>query len=491
MTKTPSIVWRGGIDNPPSHLQNNSFEFLNLTKNFEETIDWNFSDYGKLWTYNLNYFDFLNQKRIDKKFALGLIEDYITKDSFLKEGHEPYTISLRGINWIKFLAKSEIADTNVNRKLYQHYLRLKDNLEYHLLGNHLLENGYSMLFGAYYFKNEEFYKIASGILKEEMEEQILEDGAHFELSPMYHQIMLYRLLDCINLLKDNSWKKDVLYSFLIKKAKKMLGWLATITYSNGDIPMVNDCAHDIAPTSRALFNYAEYLDISFNKTPLKESGYRKFIGKDYELFVDVGNIGPDYQPGHAHSDTFSFELYLKEQPYIVEVGTSTYEKNENRQKERQTSSHNTVMLNNMEQTQVWGGFRVGKRSKACVMEDKKEHVLACHDGYKSIGARHLRKFVSSDEKITIQDQVLMKRNHKLNQTAFFHFHPSIEELIIFENKVILPQGKIMLEFSKSILGIKEVKYEYALGFNKTTKAKRIEVDFQEDLTTHIHIVDKN
>ncbi|MCK5662355.1 MAG: hypothetical protein KAI17_02665, partial [Thiotrichaceae bacterium] len=34
------------------------FTFLNLSHEFEDVIDWNCPAYGKLWTYNLNYFDY-------------------------------------------------------------------------------------------------------------------------------------------------------------------------------------------------------------------------------------------------------------------------------------------------------------------------------------------------------------------------------------------------------------------------------------------------
>ena len=47
---------------------------------------------------------------------------------------------------------------------------------------------------------------------------------------------------------------------------------------------------------------------------------------NYELFIDVGNIGPDYQPAHAHSDTFNFELIKGDNPIFVDTGISTYEK---------------------------------------------------------------------------------------------------------------------------------------------------------------------
>ena len=75
----------------------------------------------------------------------------------LKDGLEPYPTSLRCINWIKYLSKENIQDEVINKSLYNQYLRLLDNLEYHLLGNHLLENGLSLLFGAYYFKDDSLY----------------------------------------------------------------------------------------------------------------------------------------------------------------------------------------------------------------------------------------------------------------------------------------------------------------------------------------------
>ena len=110
-------------------------------------------------------------------------------------------------------------------------------------------------------------------------EEILMDGAHFELSPMYHQILLNRTLDCIKLSELNPWKEDELVPFLKEKASRMLSWLKEVTFSTGNIPMFNDCAYDIAPRSEQLFDYARSLKIPYIKVPLKESGYRKFLGK--------------------------------------------------------------------------------------------------------------------------------------------------------------------------------------------------------------------
>lgn len=85
-----------------------------------------------------------------------------------------------------------------------------------------------------------------------IKEQVLSDGAHFELSPMYHCIMLGRVLDCYNLVSQNALFNQELESFLKKKAGMMLGWLEKIVFKNGDIPLMNDAAFGIALTYRQL-----------------------------------------------------------------------------------------------------------------------------------------------------------------------------------------------------------------------------------------------
>ena len=50
------------IPNEITYLGDNTFQFLNLQKSFGEQVDWEFVEFGRLWGYNLNYFEFLNQK---------------------------------------------------------------------------------------------------------------------------------------------------------------------------------------------------------------------------------------------------------------------------------------------------------------------------------------------------------------------------------------------------------------------------------------------
>lgn len=460
----------------------NQFTFLNKTKAFEGKIDWNYSRFGKLWTYNLNYFDFLNQHRITNSDAISLLDKFCESPNEVKVGVEPYPISLRGINWIKFFARNKIDSQVYNQVLRSHYLHLSQNLEFHLLGNHLLENAFSLLFGAFYFMDDKFFRAASKILKEELAEQILDDGAHFELSPMYHQILLFRLLDCINLVKNNPWKNDGLLDLLERAAMRMMGWLQAVTFKNGDIPMVNDSAFGIAPSTSSLLEYAARLRIESDKIVLSDSGYRMVSKGKYELFLDVGNIGPDYIPGHAHSDTFNFVLYLKEKPIIVDLGTSIYDVCVRRRKERSTISHNTVQINDLEQSEVWSAFRVGKRARVLELDETDTSIEAIHNGYSKVGVIHKRKWSWSDKKILIEDKLITKKSKILSQ-ARIHFHPDVN-FIIKKNYVDLCGLRIEFE---GRFELEQFDYEFALGFNSRKKAKGVLIAFNESLITRIFI----
>lgn len=458
-----------------------SFTFLNQSHTFEEAIDWNLNRYGKLWTYNFNYFDYLHQPEMTKEQGLKLIQSFIDQIRNNREGMEPYPTSLRGINWINFLNKHEISDKEVDASLYAQYRILMDNLEYHLLGNHLLENGFSLLFGAFYFQDKKLFDTALRILKEQLEEQILGDGGHFERTPMYQQILLDRLLDCINLVKNNTWINDkYLNKKLISKASLMLGWLQEISFKNNNIPLVNDATLGIAPDKQELEEYAKRLNVSPKKVQLKESGYRKFDRDGIELLIDIGRIGPDYQPAHAHSDTFNFILHYDNKPIIVDTGISTYEDSDRRLIERGTSAHNTVKYGDIEQSEVWSAFRVGRRAKPFKIQKSESSAKAFHDGYSHLGVIHSRKWKLIEDSIVITDW-LQGQNQKESK-AYFHIHPDIEPEIT--EKDIFQVADIMLSFD----GCKksELKHwSFASGFNKLVDGFKIEVSFTGKLRTRI------
>lgn len=461
-----------------SYLGDNTFNFLNLEHTFEDQIDWNFSRHGKLWTYNLNYFEFLGQQTITVDAGLELMLDFAQQYETITEGLEQYPTSLRIMNWIKFVSVHQIENEIVEQVIYSDILRIRKMPEYHLLANHLLENGFALFFGACYFRDPQMLKKSERILIPELKEQILNDGAHFELSPMYHQIILSRILDCINILHNNpATDSGILPALFRENASKMLGWLLNMTFSNGDVPHVNDSTNDIAPATETIKQYAGSLDIDPQQTPLNDSGYRKINQDDYELVLDVGNIGPDYNPGHAHSDTLNFVLYYKSQPLIVDTGISTYEKNQLRNSQRSTAAHNTVRILNKEQSEVWDGFKVAKRAKCSIEKETQNSIVASHDGYKGLGITHKRSFTYTPESIIIADTL----NQASTAKAFLHFHPRIS-IDIVGNQINGAFGSIYIGGSGSV---KTGEYQYALGYNQTKTATMVIIEFTQNLETTI------
>lgn len=475
------IHFEGGLENYDTFSGDNNFCFLNLKHSFGTTVDWDFSKLGKLWTYNLNYFEFLNQENNHQYQSEyhDLIHEFILKLPKLKNANEPFPTSLRIINWVKYFMTHDIDDQKWNTALYGQCYLLKDNIEYHLMGNHLLENGFALTISGIYFQDTTLYSKGKNILTAELHEQILDDGAHFELSPMYHCLMLYRLLETIHILKSNvtlvnsgMGNQDAFLSYLVMKAEKMCGWLQAMLYEDGSYPHFNDSADGIAPKPYDLMNYAEYLGINSMPTQLSDSGFRRIKNHTFDLIIKAGKIGPDYIPGHAHADSLSFVCSIDNQPVLVDPGISTYEKNQHRQKERKTSSHNTVTIKNLDSSQVWGGFRVGKRASTTIMNETSFSISIGHNGFAS---DHQRDFEMHDDVITITDTLRSKKAE-----AHFHFHPNIT--LKMDHKRIQINNLAYLEF-KNEVEIRKEEYQFSQGFNNTIASSKVIVSFSDQLKT--------
>lgn len=381
-------------------IEGDKFTFLNLEQRFS---GWDFTANGMLWAYNQNYFDWINQNGYPKEDCCKWIDKFIADLSDNKIGLDPYPIALRGINWIKFFCRyKECATKERLDSLYSQVKLLEKKLEYHLLGNHLLEDAYGLFITAIFFGDQQIYRRAARLLKMQLKEQVLADGAHYEQSPMYHCILLDRLMDCVNFAMVTDDKDFAEY--LKTVAEKMLGHLESIKWEDGSIPLLNDAAYGIAPTPEQLFNYAHRLGLNWEPIPMKECGYRKMFSERMEAIVDIGNITSTYQPGHTHADIFNYELRINGTPFVVETGISTYDKTPRRQYERSTKAHNCVVVDGKDSSRVWGGFRVGKRAVVtdvkCKTEEGKFELEASHDGF---GKLCYRKFVMLDSTFEVED----------------------------------------------------------------------------------------
>ena len=460
----------------------NQFLFLNRLVVFENKIDWNYSTNGKLWLYNLNYFDFLAKPNPNFNEIGEYIKSYHDNYNAIIDGKEAYPTSLRIMNFIKIINQYDSDELRFILKM--DLRRLFQSLEFHLLGNHLLENSFALYFSSHLYPSEKKLVDQSiKLLKEQLTEQILEDGGHYERSFMYHQIILGRLLESISISEANpkDWNKDVLL-FLREKAELMITWMLKVSNNGQIFQRFNDSVEHISPDASALIELANKLNLIQNKPiELGESGYRILRFQDLLITANIGNITPSYQPGHSHADSLSFTLHSREKPIIVDPGISTYENNTRRRLERSTGYHNTVNINGKNNNEVWSAFRIGRRARVNLLKDSKNYLEAEHNGYRFLKSTHHRSWEIKDSKIIISDCLSTREENTCELNI--HLHPEVEIKTIGNGEYLLNNELIILFDSPS--KIKLESYEYCEGFNKTISSKRINVLFNQRLTTEI------
>lgn len=451
--KRSGVSMLSGISVSKSTGDDSHFCFLRQPKDIpSQNADWACKDMPKLWRYNLHYFDYLHDSARSPENKSLLITDWIQRNPpDTEDAWEPYTVSLRIVNWIKFFLLQSAANPEEGNKsfprqqwvenLYLQAAWLEQNIEYHILANHYLKNGVALFFAGLYFEGvdaDRWLQKGLRILREELREQFLADGGHFERSPMYHSICVVDYLDVLNLAqKSHAAVSGDLAEGFRDKVTAALNFLNGICLPDGDIPLFNDSALGIAPTPHQIFDYAERVIGYKASTPsnrvavseFPETGYYVCRQAGDMIIIDCGPIGPDYQPGHAHCDTLSYELTIDGQRVIVDCGVFDYEPSPERAYVRSTRAHNTVIVDGEEQSEIWGVFRVARRARPIhgridKTEDGGIIFEGAHDGYRRLSGRPIhRRQISYDGKGSwvVTDELLGTGIHQMESVV--HIYP--------------------------------------------------------------------
>ncbi len=213
-----------------------------------EIKTWNDSEPERLWLYHLHY---LEQPCLQTA-AVWMVEIPLGRGI----GWEPYPLSRRISNWVAWLLEDSLEPEFRHRletNLAMQAEWLSQSLEWRLLGNHLLVNAKALVMaGAYFDGPAADFWLRRGLftLRRELADQVLEDGGHFELSPMYvHALVLEDLLDLVNLCRvyprrywgqrRPNWSPGC-------SSAAMLGWLEQLTHPDGQIAYFNDSVQGMA-----------------------------------------------------------------------------------------------------------------------------------------------------------------------------------------------------------------------------------------------------
>jgi uncharacterized heparinase superfamily protein len=402
----------------------NTFRFLDVEGQVAQPEDWNSAHAEKLWLYILHYFDDLNAVDATQRapWHRTLVSRWIAENPPMRgNGWEPYPLSLRIANWIIRDLSGTLLDPSAKESLQLQVRALRSQLEFQLLGNHLWANAKALTFAGAYFEGHEaegWLNTGLKLIERELTEQVLDDGGHFELSPMYHAIVLDDLAELVALdacfpgrlpgAAVQRWRATIAH---------MLDWLDSMSHPDGDPACFNDCAFGIAPRLADSARRAKESGVVWpprERRPIEaypQSGYVRLNSGAASVFCDVGQIGPDYLPGHAHADTLSFELSLFGKRLVVDPGTSTYSESDVRLTERGTAAHNTVVVDGQDSSEVWASFRVARRAKplAPSWKESPQSLTAggAHDGYRRLRGKviHRRQWELTPGCLCIEDRL--------------------------------------------------------------------------------------
>jgi len=465
--RLPRQAYAAPIRAAQSMLAPDRFRLLNFEADCAGEADWQGGAKAQLWLYNLHYFDDLNAQGASSRTSWhrDLIDRWIDENPPARGiGWDPYPASRRIVNWIKWSMAGNSPTPKMRQSLAVQTRWLSRRIESHLQGNHVFANAKALVHAGMFFEGGEaqrWQRRGLQLMRAEIGEQVLADGGHSERSTTYHAGFVEDLLDTIGIMQaygaavDDAWRGTV---------SRMMDWLEAMSHPDGGIAFFNDAAFGVSPEPAQLRAYAGRLGVRLNaaKPPgtagmrrLPASGYVSIDLPPFFLVCDVAPIGPDHLPAHAHADTLSFEMSFEGRRVFVNSGTSEYGSGAERQRQRGTAAHNTLVLDGENSSEVWAAFRVARRSRARLLAASSDSATAKvegeHDGYRRLRGRniHRRSWSLDERELVIEDAV---EGGFSDARCYFHVHPEIR---------VRRSGESTLELADSRGALLDVGFEGA------------------------------
>lgn len=315
------------------------------------------------------------------------------------------------------------------------------------------------VFAPEFKKSGEWRELAVQRLKQMMPLQVLNDGFHWEQSPMYHNEVLHCLLDNAILAAKNGFELGAEWSDTIRR----------MAYADRDMakpshhqPMLGDSDHtdirDMITPAAYLLNdgslkFAGFPELDYDHVwmfglggirdygglaaviphhtsrGMPESG--NFIMRsgwkeeDAYLLFHCGAIGG----GHGHADMLHIEVHAYGQDLLTDSGRYNYSDDYPQRRElKSCASHNTTRVDGLDFTECLSSWTFGRRADPIftnwITAREYDYAEGSHDGYRFLDdpVTPLRRilFVKPGYWL-VCDSFDAKSEHRYEQ--HFHFPP--------------------------------------------------------------------
>jgi len=392
-------------------------------------------------------------------------------------------VALRAANWalaLGMVRRSNAIDTpawlSLVASLFAHGAFVENNLEnkYEVTSNHFASNVVGLFFLSAMFaglpSGTRWRTLSRQWLEEEMQKQVLDDGADYESSIPYHRLMLEFFLGSARLA---ALTGEPLSAPFLKRLQQMVTFFAATTRPDGHMPVVGDAddgrlhilnrlggaepqdgRHVFAPAA-LMFHRPDWLALAGETnlweaawwglalpadgvaggvrveplTHFPRAGLTALRTDRVFLLITNGVVGTAGFGNHKHNDQLAFEYHRDGVPMFVDPGSYVYTSDaDSRNRFRGTASHNTVMLDDVEQNEfkpewLFRMFEQAHPEHVAVRESASTlEYVGRHSGYRRLseGVVHVRRFAldRATSVLTLVDRFEGRGRHR----ARWHFH---------------------------------------------------------------------
>lgn len=423
-------------------------------------IDWHANPLGHtLWAFRLHEFDWAWQLiqlavRGDVNAAqtlAAILHNYIERVPFARGiAGEPYTLSRRLI--VFSVAQHILTNltglgdpSGLSSHIVQSARLLRHHIEHDLDNNHVIANAKALAFAGSLMDQADLARFGFDLLWQQLRAQVRDDGMHFENSTSYHWHVLCDALDCLRLARhfEISVPADI-----PPRLEKMAHVLRALRRPDGTLPLLND---SVTENLENVVRVLEQFDLPGEEklTCFPQSGYAILRTGKTQVLFDAGALGPAFCPGHGHADALSFELWARNRLLIADPGVYQYQAGEWRDYFRGTAAHSTLVVDELDQSELADSFRVGAMAEAHFTRIEPQRLLieGTHNGYQRLRqpVTHTRTLeLVNENELRIKDRLTGIGEHHFD--LCFHLAPGARIEIGSQSANVFFDDDVRLEF---------------------------------------------